>query len=280
MNNTNNFNKYEIIKAYRKQFEDCGYRQLSGSEFMNYFSIYKAGGPDADEAKEMIVYSMYGAIITVANSVCADANKLEDCFQIGFMRLCEMLDKFNPERGDFFRFSNFHTRLAMTSFLESDKDIPITSESIRKQASIVRQAKTFLESQGIFNPTTEEISENSGLDIKTVNKILKINNQCHAKHYEDNDFHENEEYFVDDHSFVDDLYDKYLKADILKALRDYRNPKHVEQFLLRIGVNSPEMSCEEIANLEEYSCSRQAVDKNIRKVVNFICERCKNWRAN
>ncbi len=268
--NKNNINGYMTHKTKRER--------LSAS--------LKAYSFKADELKKRFASANLRLVISIAKRYMNHGLPFLDLIQEGNIGLMKAIERYDYTKG--YRFSTYASWWIYQSITRA---ILVHRGAVRvpvyllEVTSRVYRTKAILLKESGRNPTSEEISEHSGVPIKYVRRILKIASESvsldspiDGERRTLYDFIENEESVSPDHLVID--YE--LKQTIRRSL-SLLSTKEEEVLRMRFGIDRSEtVTLDDIG--KKFNLTRERIrqieKKALRKLsVSKTKEALKNFRA-
>lgn len=133
----------------------------------------RAGGPEADVARQRLVRSNLRLVVSVAKKYANRGMNLLDLVQEGNIGLMRAVERFDPERG--FRFSTYATwwirQAILRSLAEKARMIRIPEYMVDNVAQYQRAFQRLAQQTG-REPTPDEVAEDLGQDPQRLRDLL------------------------------------------------------------------------------------------------------------
>lgn len=158
----------------QRYFEDISrLRVLKAAEEQDYIRRMNRGD---DKAREILITHNLKLVVYVAKRYLGRGLPLLDLVEEGNLGLMHSLEKFDPDRG--FRLSTYALWWIRQSI---EQALMNHSRTIRLPVHVVKElngclrARSKLESQGVVDPSPEEIADATGKSVEAVRKVMQLN---------------------------------------------------------------------------------------------------------
>ncbi len=159
-----------LVGAY---FTDLDrYNPVSPEEEQRLFKQYRAGD---QSAKKKIIQANLRFVVKVAQRYMGQGVPFPDLISEGNQGLIYAIDKFDPDKNfKFISYAVWWIRQAILKVLsEQSRIVSIPLHQTQRILSISRTLERFMQ-KGIFEPTIEEVADETGLSQKTVRALLHV----------------------------------------------------------------------------------------------------------
>jgi len=136
--------------------------------------IYRAGGPDADESRQILIEHNLRLVVSIAKRYRDNGVPFVDLIQEGTLGLIQALDEYDPSRGVFSTCAHEYIRREITRCLCRDSRTIRIPEWRVWHLRAIRAAQQKLAQVLDRAPSTDEIAEETGLSSKVVKHLLVI----------------------------------------------------------------------------------------------------------
>lgn len=171
VNDSQNDNAFDATRVY---LNELGKSQLLTADEEKIYGKRALRGDE--EARKIMIESNLRLVVKISRRYLNRGLPLLDLIEEGNLGLIRAVEKFDPERG--FRFSTYATWWIRQTI---ERAIMNQTRTIRLPIHIVKEMNVYLKAQRSLaqqldhEPTAEEIAEFMDKPVKTVNKMLKLN---------------------------------------------------------------------------------------------------------
>lgn len=230
----------ELFQIYLKDISRK--KMLSKEEELEIGRIIKEGGPESENAKDILVQANLRLVISIAKKYTGQGVSFMDLVQEGSFGLIKAAERFDYKQG--FKFSTYATWWIRQTIIRS---IANTAKTIRLPVHMTdkirhfKKAKTFLTLKNGSEPTNEELATYLQMSVRKITNIKKaINTEPISIHTPIGEDLSLEDYVPSDMSKTPDsnIENKLLMEDIqgaLKILTEREQKIIKERFGLKTG---------------------------------------------
>jgi RNA polymerase primary sigma factor len=135
---------------------------------------YRAGGEDAEQARQELIQRNLRLVISIAKRYQGNGVPLEDLIQEGVIGLITALDRYDPARAKLSTYATWWIRHAVGRAIDyQSRPIRVPNHSYLHLRRI-RQATAALRQRLGHDPTLDELSEATGLDAEWIAHLQTI----------------------------------------------------------------------------------------------------------
>lgn len=96
----------------------------------------------------------------------------DDYSSAGYVGLLEAINKFDLEKGSFFRFAQIYVRREVQKAVKEDEHNNIGSRDFERRSTVLYTFRQLQDGQGVESPSADEVAAESGVPLAQVERIL------------------------------------------------------------------------------------------------------------